>query len=83
MTVRIWLKDGSVLKDWNLKSAEIKVGGLPFDINALSKIDSAYLYTASAKISRERVTGTIDLEAAGLSGTMKLSVDQISDLSRN
>jgi hypothetical protein len=84
MKLQIWLKDGSIFKDWTLTQSDIKVGGLAFDINRFEKFDDAYLYgTDGSKINRDRVSGTIDLHGPGITGSVKLSLDQIQDMARS
>jgi hypothetical protein len=81
--VTVWLKDGSIFKDWTLTNADIKIGGLPYDIGTLEKVEDAFLYTSNGtKVYRERVTGSIDIVGIGLAGPLKLNVEQVSALNR-
>jgi hypothetical protein len=53
----IWLKDGSIFKDWTLTQADIKVGGLAFDINTFSHgWSSSSTGTAKAEERRSYTT---------------------------
>jgi hypothetical protein len=81
ITLQIWLKDGSIFKDWTLTQADIKVGGLAFDINTFRELDSAFLYVSDGtKIYRDRVTGTIAVHGSGITGSLTLSIEQIEDM---
>jgi hypothetical protein len=84
LKVQIWLKDGSIFKDWILTQAEIKVGGLAFDMNTFEKLDHAYLYVAGgSKIYRDRVTGNIDVRGPSMTDSLKLAIDQVEDMVRS
>ena len=83
MKVKVWLKDGSILQNWNLTQSDIKVDGVKFDISTLDKIESAYLYTLTGdKIYRGRVSGTMELHSPIAAGSLKLPVGQVSVLIR-
>jgi len=81
MKFKIFFKDGSILQAAVLVSADIKIGGLPFDIKTMQKIDDAFFYTsAGSKIYRDQVTGGIEVAIPGVTGPLKISIDQIRDL---
>ena len=83
LKVQIWLKDGSIFKDWTLTQAEIKVGGLAFDMDTFEKLDHAYLYLADgSKIFRDRVTEDIDVRGPGMTSSLKLAIEQVEDIVR-
>lgn len=84
LNLQIWLKDGSMLKDWALARADIQVAGLAFDMNTFDKLDDAYLYALDgSKIYRDRVTGTVDVQGPGVIGSLKLAIDQIDEMVRS
>ncbi len=81
MKLQIWLKDGSILKDWTLTQADIKVGGLAFDISTFEKLDDSYLYVSGgSKIYRDRVRGTVDVHSPGITDSLELSIEQIEEM---
>jgi hypothetical protein len=81
LQVKIWLKDGSILKDWTLTQTDIKVSGLAFDIHTFAKLDDAYLYVSDGtQVYRDRVTGTIDAHGPGVTGSLKVAIEQIEQM---
>jgi len=83
MNASIWLMDGSIYDNVPVIAANLNVDGSPFDINTLSKIDNAFLYTlAGAKIYRQNASGTIRINVAGVTGNITLDLEQIDELVR-
>ena len=73
-----------MLNDWTLVKADIKVGGVAFDIDTFDKLDDAYLYsTDGSQIYRDRVTGTIDVHAPGITSPLTLSIEQVEEMLRS
>ena len=80
--INLWLKDGSVLKDWLLVSADLRIAGLPLDVGTVERVDDAFLYLAGgSKVYRERVGGSLTLAAVGMTDPLKLSMDQVAVMS--
>jgi len=81
--LKIWLKNGSMLKDWTLTQADIKIEGVPFDFGTFEKLDDAYLYiTDGSKIYRDLVKGTVDVHIPGIAGSLRLAIEQIEEMVR-
>jgi hypothetical protein len=84
MKVSIWLRDGSIYEDATVAGSDLKVNGNPLDINSVSKIDSAFLYTqAGAKIYRQQADGTIQITVGGVTGIVTIELVEIADLKRD
>ena len=81
--LKIWLKDGSLLKDWTLTQTDLKVGGLSFDFDTFQKLDDSYLYlTDGSKVYRDRVKGTIDVHSPAITDPLRLALEQIEEMLR-
>jgi hypothetical protein len=79
--VNIWLKNGSIFKEWVLVGADLKISGISFDVNVLQKVDDAYLYdTAGSQIFRELVTGSIKVRGPGLNQPLSLDLEMINEM---
>ncbi|HLX72895.1 MAG TPA: hypothetical protein VKV04_24995 [Verrucomicrobiae bacterium] len=82
MQVTIWLINGTIYRNVTVTGSNLKVRGNPLDINSVSKIDSAYIFTDGGddKIERDDASGSIQIKVAGVTGNVAIDLVEIADL---
>lgn len=81
MQATIWLVNGTIYRNITVAGSTLKVDGNPLDIDSVSKIDSAYIYTnGDTKIERDGASGAVQITFAGVTGSVPIDLVEIADL---